>query len=156
MTWTKLEQTESRYATDATCFTPLGDCRINRPATRVKRGLAMCSVYKAYQRLGQSKQSNVANMADTETTLDLSSIGRELDIARRSRTITGTSDLVTVPEDDSVSDSESASSSSPPVIKTALPTTLDDEDQLYPTCLLCFTRPPSAVLLPCMCTHLDL
>jgi hypothetical protein len=90
-------------------------------------------------------------MTSPEGTLDLTSIGRELDIARQSRSRSGVAnvDLETVCESESESDSSDNASStwSPPISAPPLPEV--QHEQPLPTCLLCFTRPPSAVLLPC-------
>jgi hypothetical protein len=150
LTQTKLEKPESRE----TRLIPrvYGRLPITRSATRVDP-YVLCYAEPTIYKVSQRRSDYVGNMSDSETTLDLSSIGRELEIARRSRTATttsGQSDLTTVPEDDSASDSESASSSSSPLAQIApLPSTPEDQDHPLPTCLLCFTRPPSAVLLPC-------
>jgi hypothetical protein len=74
----------------------------------------------------------------------LASLGKELDAARRAR----------LPVDDSaVEDTDSLSPlSSPPTARRSLSTSsavTDRGTSPLPLCLLCLTRPPSAVLLPC-------
>jgi hypothetical protein len=84
--------------------------------------------------------------------LNLSLLGLELDQLRRSRgdptyspTPSGEAELPTSP----TLESETASSISPSSSPIQTTRHLAGHAEPYPLCLLCFSRTPSAVLLPC-------
>ncbi|KAK4685734.1 hypothetical protein P7C73_g4414, partial [Tremellales sp. Uapishka_1] len=78
---------------------------------------------------------------------DLTTLGRELDLSRRGRIGADTASE-TVSETDSGSEPETS-----PTRATDSSSSPDDKPP-FPLCLLCLTRPPTALLLPCC--HLNL
>ncbi|KAK1923173.1 hypothetical protein DB88DRAFT_494058 [Papiliotrema laurentii] len=93
-------------------------------------------------------------MPSSADTFSLSSLGHELDAARRSRLGARQSDVESDTDDTLSPLSSPALRTRPVPSPTVRSTDTESPERPYPLCLLCLTRPPSAVLLPCC--HLNL